>query len=604
MIDINDIKSPDFLKSLSIDDLQKLSDEIRKFILDKVSQNGGHLSANLGVVELTVAMHYVFNSPYDKFIFDVGHQVYTHKILTGRSKGFDKLRTMQGISGFPKYNESEHDAFEVGHSSTSISALCGFVEAKKMGADIGEIIALIGDGSFQNGLALSALNFLSSLDKKDKSIVIINDNDMSISKNVGGLANSFNKMRVNRSYLAFKKHVPETIKFILHPFKKSIWRRVYKNNNMFNELGFKYVGPIDGHNIKQLVKYLTFAKNYNQTVILHVKTIKGKGYKPAEEDQIGIYHGLGAFDLISGKVLKEPKVNYESFSKVVGLALNDVLSKNEKACIITPAMSYGAGLNNINHKFHNRIIDVGIQEENAVVMASAISLTGMIPFVCTYATFLQRAYDEINHDVARSNNHVVFLIDRAGIVPNDGETHQGTFDISMLLSIPNIVISCPSSKTEVDNLLELSLNSKCPFVIRYPKGEIDITKKTNKVDKIGKWNIIKSISDINIITYGTYVNEFEEKLKDLNIGLINSVFIKPMDYETLEKLSGKTVVIFEDTMRNSSLGSEIILYNHSHNLNMNIIHYAVDNFIETGTINEIRDKYNLNIDEVINKIIK
>ena len=261
MTDIYNIKSPDFLKSLNINDLQNVSDDIRKFILEKVSQNGGHLSANLGTVELTVALHYVFNSPYDKFIFDVGHQAYTHKILTGRAKGFDKLRKMGGISGFPKYSESEHDAFEVGHSSTSISALCGYVEAKKMGVDIGEVIAVIGDGSFQNGLALSALNFLSSLDKKQKSIIIINDNDMSISKNVGGLANSFNRMRINRSYNTFKNRVPESIKFMLHPLKKSIWRMVYKHNSMFNELGFKYIGPIDGHNMKELVKYFSFAKN-------------------------------------------------------------------------------------------------------------------------------------------------------------------------------------------------------------------------------------------------------------------------------------------------------------------------------------------------------
>ena len=327
MFDLKEIKSPEFLKSLSINDLTNLSDDIRKFILEKVSQNGGHLSSNLGVVELTVALHYVFNSPYDKMIFDVGHQIYTHKVLTGRTEKFDNLRKLNGLSGFPKYSESEHDVFEAGHSSTSISALCGFLEAKRLGAAMGEVIAIIGDGSFQNGLALSGLNFLSSLPKNQKAIIIINDNDMSISKNVGGLANSFNRMRVNRSYNAFKNRVPEGIKFVLHPFKKSIWRMVYKNNSMFNELGFKYIGPIDGHNIKELVKYLEFAKKHPKTVVLHVKTIKGKGYKPAEDDKIGLYHGLGAFDLETGKLLKQNPENVESFSAVVAKSLNNILEK-------------------------------------------------------------------------------------------------------------------------------------------------------------------------------------------------------------------------------------------------------------------------------------
>ncbi len=606
MIDIRDIKSPDFLKSLSINDLTNLSEDIRKYILEKVSKAGGHLSSNLGVVELTVALHYVFNSPYDKFIFDVGHQIYTHKILTGRARKFDELRVLNGLSGFPKYSESEHDVFEAGHSSTSISALCGFVQAKRLGADIGETIAIIGDGSFQNGLALSGLNYLSSLPKDQKAIIIINDNDMSISKNVGGLANSFNRMRVNRSYNAFKNRVPEGIKFMLHPFKKSIWRMVYKHNNMFNELGFKYIGPIDGHDIDELVKYLKFAKNHSKTVVLHVKTIKGKGYEPAEKDTIGFYHGLGAFDLETGKVLKNKKDNVESFSKVVATALNDVLGKYPNANIITPAMGYGVGFENIDQNYHNRIIDVGIQEENAVVMASAMSRNGLIPIVSTYSTFLQRAYDEINHDVARSNSHVVFLADRAGLVPNDGNTHQGVFDVSMLLSIPNMIISSPSNKTEVEDLLELSIVAKKPFLIRYPKAEINVLEKSAKIEEVGKWLTIKDIqnTDTVIITYGIYVNEFKEKLNDLNVGLINAVFIKPMDYNLLNLLKNKKVYIFEDTMRNASLGSEIIMYNYKNKLNLDITHYAIDEFIDSGNINELKVKYNLSVDAVIDEINK
>lgn len=606
MFDLNNIKSPEYLKSLSIDDLTKLSEEIRKFILEKVSANGGHLSSNLGVVELTVALHYVFNSPFDKIIFDVGHQIYTHKILTGRSDKFDSLRKLNGLSGFPKYTESEHDVFEVGHSSTSISALCGFIEAKRLGAEMGEVIAVIGDGSFQNGLALSGLNFLSSLPKNQKAIIIINDNDMSISKNVGGLANSFNRMRVNRSYNAFKNRVPEGIKFMLHPFKKSIWKMVYKNNSMFNELGFKYIGPIDGHNIKELVKYFEFAKKHPKTVVLHVKTVKGKGYKPAEEDKIGFYHGLGAFDLETGKLLKQNPENVESYSSVVSKSLNNILEKYPNVNIITPAMGYGVGFENIDSRFHNRIIDVGIQEENAVVMASAMSRMGIVPIVSTYSTFLQRAYDEINHDVARSNSHVIFLADRAGLVPNDGNTHQGVFDVSMLLSIPNMVISSPATKTEVDDLLDLSVNFKKPFLIRYPKGSLNVLQTSEKIEKIGKWSIIKNFENSNIvvITYGSYVNEFKKELEGLNVGLINAIFIKPMDYELLNSLQGKKIIIFEDAMRNASLGSEIILYSYHNKLNLNITHYAIDDFIDAGDINEIKEKYNLSVSKVVNDLKK
>lgn len=606
MIELKNIKSPQDIKSLSINDLTNLSEDIRKFILEKVSKNGGHLSSNLGVVELTVALHYVFNSPFDKIIFDVGHQIYTHKILTGRSEGFDNLRKLNGLSGFPKYSESEHDVFEAGHSSTSISALCGFIEAKRLGSEMGEVIAVIGDGSFQNGLALSGLNFLSSLPKNQKAIIIINDNDMSISKNVGGLANSFNRMRVNRSYNAFKNRVPEGIKFILHPFKKSIWRMVYKNNSMFNELGFKYIGPIDGHNIKELVKYLEFAKKHPKTVVLHVKTIKGKGYKPAEEDKIGFYHGLGSFDLETGKLLKQNPKDVESFSAVVSKSLNNILDKHPNVNIITPAMGYGVGFENIDSKFHNRIIDVGIQEENAVVMASAMSRTGIIPIISTYSTFLQRAYDEINHDVARSNSHVVFLTDRAGLVPNDGNTHQGVFDVSMLLSIPNMIITSPSSKTEVDDLLELSVQSKKPFLIRYPKGSLNVLDETERVERIGKWSVVNEYenADTVVITYGIYVNEFKEKLQGLNIGLINALFIKPMDYELINSLKGKKIVVFEDAMRNASLGSEMILYSYKCKLNLDIIHYAIDEFVDSGDIQELKDKYNLSVSKVIEEIKK
>ena len=575
MFNVSEIKSPDFLKKLNIEELNHLCDDIRKYILEKVSKNGGHLSSNLGVVELTVALHYVFNGLTDKFIFDVGHQAYTHKILTGRAKGFENLRTMNGVSGFLKYQESPYDAFEGGHSSTSISAMAGFMKARDINKDNYKIISIIGDGALQNGVALSGLNYLLSMDEKKQGIIIINDNEMAISKNVGGVSKALKDLN-----LSIDNEVLE---------------------------GVKYIGIVDGHNLTKLINVLNDNKNYPGLVVIHIKTKKGKGYKFAEEDNIGLYHGVSSFDLNTG-VQNQDSV--DSFSNIACKCLSKYLDMNDKIHVITPGMLYGTGLSEIYDKYKDRITDVGIQEENAVIMASAMAKEGLIPFIFTYSTFIQRAYDEINHDIARTNLHSVFMLDRAGVVPGDGDTHQGIFDVSMIMPIPNTIICEPSNEKEMDDLISLSISNKCPIFIRYPKGNCVNNENNDQINEIGKWKIIKNIKDINIISYGNLLNEIKNDFKiaigedeSLNdVGIINSIFLKPMDFEVLKKLHNKTIIVYEDCIEKASLSAEIIQYNYSHSANMNIICYNLKDYVETGTLLEIKDKYNLNVVNLINLI--
>lgn len=587
---IYEITSPEYLKNKSIEELNELASEIREFIIDKVSCNGGHLSANLGVVELTIALHYVFDFTKDKLIFDVGHQSYVHKILTGRAKDFDDLRKLNGTSGFPKYSESEYDAFEVGHSSTSISAMCGFLEEKKTNSDIGEVVSVIGDGAFQNGLSLSGLNYLASK-KDEKGIVVINDNEMSISKNVGWTAQYFNRLRIKKGFKLIRKLTTVS-------FRNAVKSMVYKNSNNFSLFGLTYIGPIDGHNIKELIEYFEYAKKSNSSLILHVKTIKGKGYTPAENDEVGKYHGVGPFDVESGEPLTNG--NSISFSNAIGNTLNDFLEKYSNLKILTPGMLYGMGLNNINEVYHNRIIDIGIAEENAVIMASAMARCGAIPVIATYSSFLQRAYDEINHDIARPNSHVIFLVDHAGIVSRDGDTHQGIFDIAMLASLPNMVICAPKDIKEFISLFDLAINTNLPFVIRYPKANVILDNKESTIE-FGKWHVEKELKQTNVLTYGPATNKFIDKLPD-DFGLINANFIKPIDTELLNKLNNTTLYIYEDVISVASLASFVIEYCYKNKLNINVITYGLNEYPCCGTIEELLNKYNLNIDKIIDDI--
>ena len=587
------IKSPSDIKGKKVDELKSLASLIREFILDKVSANGGHLSSNLGTIEAVIALHYVFNSPVDKIIFDVGHQCYTHKILTGRSKDFDNLRKLNGLNGFPKYNESEHDAFEVGHSSTAISALCGFLEDKKLNNEkTGEVIAFVGDGALQSGLSLAGLNFLATLNQ-EKGIIIVNDNDMSISPNVGGLARTFNKLRIKNSFKLVRKFT--TVKF-----RERLKAMVYRNVNLFSSLKYTYIGPIDGHDIPTLVKYFNYAKKSSSTIVIHIKTIKGKGYEFAENDKNGKYHGIGPFDLQTGDVKTKPKEGTISFSEAVGDAMLSKMDKYSNLAIITPAMIYGAGLSKAKDKYPERVIDVGICEENAVVMASSMARGSTIPVVASYSTFMQRSYDELSHDIARSNTKSIFLLDRAGIVPADGDTHQGIFDIPMLYTLPNFVITAPSNIKEIDDLLEIAIKGNNPFVLRYPKSSIskDINSKETY---FGKWKEELEINKTNILTYGPEVNEFKELITkyNKNVGLINALFIKPIDEEMLKRLDNKELIIYENVYKDGSLANIIASYILDNNLNIKVKRYSLDAIPECGTINELRDKYNLNIENIV-----
>lgn len=595
---LKDVKSPDNLKELSIKELNTLASEIREFLIDNLSKTGGHMSSNLGIVEMTIALHYVFNSPYDKFIFDVGHQSYVHKILTGRLDKFDSLRKKNGLSGFINYNESNHDVWEAGHSSTSLSAASGFLEAKEAGKDIGEVITIIGDGSIPNGLSFEALNYLGAKTNQ-KSIIILNDNDMSISKNVGKLAKTMSKIRIKKSYSLFKRLTPKFIHRHFYKLKVAMRSYVYQPT-FFSSLGFKYYGPIDGHNIEDLIKFFMFAKKTKSSVLLHVKTIKGKGYPFSELDTTGIWHGVGPFDIKTGNSLNNNHIDYVNWGEGICQLLVDLY--NDKVRVITPAMISGSNLRGFQEKYPNSLIDVGIAEEHAVVMAGAMARNGLIPVVSIYSTFLQRAYDQLNHDVCRSNNHVIFLVDRAGITGGDGSTHQGIFDISFMTALPNIVISMPRNLSEAKGLLKLALLENKPFVIRYPKSNVLNTVEDVNIS-LGTWEELYPISDINILTYGDQLDKYILKLKDKDCGLINGRFIKPIDEVILKKLSNKKLIIIEEVVRNGSLASLILDYNNRYKLNIEIESYAIDDlFIDSGSIDELRKELKLDVDSILEKI--
>lgn len=588
---INKINSPKDIKNKSIDELKELSEEIRSFLIDNVSKTGGHLSSNLGAVEATICMHYCFDSPHDKIIFDVGHQGYVHKILTGRSQKFKYLRKQNGLAGFLKYSESEHDVFEAGHASTSIPAMCGFLKAKSLGADIGEVVAFIGDASFQNGLSFDGLNYLSS-QPNEKGIIILNDNEMSISKSTLGLTTVFNKIRIRKSYSFLRKITPKKIRNAIKGF-------VYGNVSLFNQLGYRYIGPIDGHNIKELIKYMEFARRSKESVILHIKTIKGKGYEPAQDDKIGKFHGIGQFEISTGLELDTKNTFGEGICKI----LIDKFKDNDKLFAICPAMTYGCGMLQLLEKYPLRFSDSGITEEASTIIASSLSRNGYIPILISYATFFQRAYDEINHDITRTNSKVIMLSDRAGLVSGDGDTHQGIFDVSMLMPLPNLCICEPSNLSEFNYLFNLALSEDHPFYIRYGKNKINSFNYNNLNLRPYKWIINKSISKINIISYGYKLNDILDTFKDYDCGIINALFLKPIDEELINSLNGTSLIVYEDIIETSSLGSIVKNYIYDKKLDINLITLSLKNYVNTGMIEELRKDNNLDMD-YLKKIMK
>lgn len=581
------------IKELNDKELFTLSEDIRQKIISTVSLNGGHLSSNLGVVELTIAIHKAFDLPKDKVIFDVSHQTYTHKLLTGREEDFTTLRQFGGISGFSNPNESEYDLFSIGHSSTAVSLAIGQAIRNKQLNIEGNIIAVVGDASATNGLAIEALNYLGAHPEL-KVIIIINDNDMSVSKNVGAVARTFNKIRIRREKSFIYKITPRCLHGFIDKMKNSMKGAIYKKN-LFDSFGIKYFPGIDGHNFKELDKYLSFAKKYSKSIILHVKTKKGKGYKYAEDDTIGTWHHVGPFDIETGQFIHQETI--EPVGKYLGDTLIEEVEKNHNVMVVNAAMTLGNSLISFQEKCPSHFIDVGIAEENAVTIASSIASKELIPVVFIYSTFLQRAYDQILHDVARCNKHVIFCIDRSGIVSNDGSTHQGIFDISYLSPIPNMMIIAPSCVENAQEALKYALTCDHPVAIRYPKYLP--SKKISCFEPL-KWIVELPLSDVNIITYGTDVEELKETLKDLNVGLINALFIKPIDVNILNQIANsKKIIIYEQANDIAGLFDLINKYYAKMNIKVNLKHIALSNtYLTEGNVEELKKASNISIDDV------
>lgn len=620
---LENIKNPQFLKELDYQELEELSTDIRQFLIENVSKTGGHLSSNLGIVELTMAIHRNFDCPKDKIIFDVGHQTYVHKILTGRAKDFKALRQFNGLSGFQKMSESIYDNYEAGHSSTSLSAALGFALARDMKGQDNNVVAVIGDGSIGNGLCYEALNHIG--DAKTKLIVILNDNEMSISKNVGALHNTLDKIRSTKKYHKTMKDTKSILQkipvvgkylyYLMKHIKESLKKLYMKDGYLFEEFGLNYYGPINGHDFKELDKYLQMAKNETQPVLLHVITKKGKGYKYAEEDKIGLWHGVGPFDIKTGKMVAAP-TDKISWSDIIAKHLINIAKKDKKIIAITPAMANGSKLNSFKEKYPDRFIDVGIAEEHALVLANAFSLEGEKPFVAIYSTFLQRGYDEIQQDLARMNGNVVIGIDRAGIVGEDGETHQGIFDVAILNNVPNIIIMAPHNSAEAGDMLYTAFQTKGLVAIRYSKDKITYQNTSYVLQSIGTWEIMKYhekiANDGYLISYGDFLNtslEVQEELKAKNIYLnvINARYIKPMDTKILKMLAkqNKPVFVYEEVVSVGSLGSEIAKYLLEHNFTNIFENYTVpDEFIRQGKRTEIIKMLKLDKENLSKKIEK
>ena len=605
-MEIGNIKNPSFLKKMSVFELEELSRNIRNFLIDKISITGGHLSSNLGIVDLTIAIHKVFNAPKDKIIFDVGHQSYTHKILTGRAHEFDKLRQYNGLSGFQKMSESIYDCYEAGHSSTSLSAALGYAIARDLDKKKHNVVAIIGDGSIGNGLAYEALNHIGSLNTK--LIVILNDNEMSISKNVGAIHNTLDKIRSNFKNEKIKKvpYLGKKIKSGTKLIKESFKKIYMKEGYLFEEFGFTYYGPINGHDYDEMISYLEMAKKSNRPVLLHVITEKGKGYKYAESDIEGIWHGISPFDKETG-IIKSKNDGLISWSEVISNHLIDIAKTNKDIIAITPAMANGSKLNKFKEIYKDRFIDVGIAEEHALVMANSMAIAGKKPFVSIYSTFLQRGYDQVFHDIARMDSNVVIGIDRAGIVGEDGETHQGLYDIAFLNHIPNMIIAAPKNSSEAKGILEFAFNSKHPFAIRYSKQRIEYNSESLVISDYS-WEEIKKGSDAVIITYGDFVNNAKIiannlKKDKLNIGIINARFIKPIDTSMLDKIikTKKPIIVYEEACLIGSLGSMISSY--IVNSNTKIKCFGIkDTFVKQGKYDIIIKKLGLDVDTMTSNI--
>ena len=591
------IQKPNDIKKIPADQLPALAEEIREFIIESLSKTGGHLASNLGVVELTIAMHRVFDLPKDKLIWDVGHQSYTHQILTGRKDGFETLRREGGISGFPKRSESDCDVFDTGHSSTSISAGVGYVRARELKKENYSVVSIIGDGALTGGMAYEALNNAASL--KSNFIIVLNDNEMSITENVGGMSSYLSGLRTASAYTGFKMDVTKALNRIpgigpgmvdaMRKTKSSI-KQIIIPGMLFEDMGLTYLGPVDGHNIPQLIKTFQEAKRFEGPILVHVLTQKGRGYEPAMRHPAR-FHGAGPFDVKTGLPVGESNPTYTDVFSTVMRKMGD---RRKDVAAVTAAMMTGVGLKRFSNMFPDRCFDVGIAEEHAVTFAAALSLGGITPVVAIYSSFLQRAYDQIMHDVCMQNLHVVFAIDRAGLVGYDGETHHGIFDLSYLGSMPNMTILAPKNLWELSDMIKFAVDYDGPIAVRYPRGEAYTGLKEFRAPIcLGKSEVIHEGSRVALLAVGSMVKMAEEVQKqlkermDMDAALVNARFVKPIDEELLRSFADtyELVVTLEENVKDGGFGERVLAFAEEEDLPFGVEIIALpDRFIPHGSV--------------------
>lgn len=591
------IQKPNDIKKIPADQLPALAEEIRKFIIESLSKTGGHLASNLGVVELTIAMHRVFDLPKDKLIWDVGHQSYTHKILTGRKDGFETLRREGGISGFPKRSESDCDVFDTGHSSTSISAGVGYVRARELKKENYSVVSIIGDGALTGGMAYEALNNAASL--KSNFIIVLNDNEMSITENVGGMSSYLSGLRTASAYTGFKMDVTKALNRIpgigpgmvdaMRKTKSSI-KQIIIPGMLFEDMGLTYLGPVDGHNIPQLIKTFQEAKRFEGPILVHVLTQKGRGYEPAMRHPAR-FHGAGPFDVKTGLPVGKSNPTYTDVFSTVMRKMGD---RRKDVAAVTAAMMTGVGLKRFSNMFPDRCFDVGIAEEHAVTFAAALSLGGITPVVAIYSSFLQRAYDQIMHDVCMQNLHVVFAIDRAGLVGYDGETHHGIFDLSYLGSMPNMTILAPKNLWELSDMIKFAVDYDGPIAVRYPRGEAYTGLKEFRAPIcLGKSEVIHEGSRVALLAVGSMVKMAEEVQKqlkermDMDAALVNARFVKPINEELLRSFADtyELVVTLEENVKDGGFGERVLAFAEEEDLPFGVEIIALpDRFIPHGSV--------------------
>lgn len=611
------INKPNDIKQVDPQEYDRLAQEIREFLIHSISKTGGHLASNLGVVELTMALHLCLDLPKDKIIWDVGHQSYIHKLLTGRKGAFERLRSLGGISGFPKQRESECDAFDTGHSSTSISAALGYVRARELTGEDYKVVAVIGDGSLTGGMAYEALNNAGRL--KSNMIIILNDNKMSISENVGGMSKYLNNLRINDNYKDFKEDVESVLNKIpgigasmirgMKRSKDSI-RQLLIPGGFFEDLGVDYIGPIDGHDMTQMVRAINAAKRHDKAVLIHVITQKGKGYMPAEDDPPA-FHGVGCFDVETGEPVDHGEKS--SYTRVFAQCMHTIAKENDQVVAVCAAMPYGTGLYKFSKRFPNKFFDVGIAEEHAVTFAAGLAAGGLKPYVAIYSTFLQRSYDQIVHDVCLQDLPVVFCIDRAGIVGADGETHHGVLDLSYLSSIPNMTVFAPKNKYELFDAVKFSVHFEHPLAIRYPKGEAYGGLREKRAPIVhGKSELLYKGEKVAILAVGSMVKtavKVREILLEhgVCVTVVNARFVKPMDTEYILELAvgHSLLVTMEENVFSGSFGQQVNSFLMKERVKTEVFNVSVpDDYVEHGSVSALHEMLKLDEKHISEEILK